>query len=73
MHFLNHLNLYIHIHHLIYNQYDKQIYYLLSHKWMCALDVLYKNLYQDYDYDFIVTSTNRHEGRVTLICPIHGE
>ena len=30
-------------------------------------------LYQDYDYDFIVTSTNRHEGRVTLICPIHGE
>lgn len=30
-------------------------------------------LYQDYDYDFKVTSTSRHEGRVTLICPIHGE
>lgn len=32
-----------------------------------------KYLYQDYDYDFIIESTNRHEGRVNLICPIHGE
>ena len=32
-----------------------------------------KYLYQDFDYDFKVESTNRHEGRVTLICPIHGE
>ena len=27
----------------------------------------------DNKYDFIVNSTNRHEGRITLICPIHGE
>ena len=24
-------------------------------------------------YDFKITSTDRHDGRVTLICPIHGE
>lgn len=27
----------------------------------------------DYKYDFIITSTSRHHGRVTLVCPIHGE
>ena len=27
----------------------------------------------DNKYDFIITSTDRHKGRVTLICPIHGE
>lgn len=27
----------------------------------------------DNKYDFIVNSTNRHEGRITLVCPIHGE
>jgi len=27
----------------------------------------------DYKYDFIIHSTNRHEGKCTLICPIHGE
>lgn len=27
----------------------------------------------DNKYDFIVNSTNRHDGRITLICPIHGE
>lgn len=31
-----------------------------------------KDIYSDYDYDFIVTSTDRHKGRVDLICPIHG-
>ena len=33
-----------------------------------------QQLVQLYDskYDFEVTSTSRHEGRVTLICPIHG-
>lgn len=29
-------------------------------------------LYSDFDYDFIVGSTDRHKGKVTLICPIHG-
>ena len=29
-------------------------------------------LYQDFDYDFEITSTDRHNGRVALICPIHG-
>lgn len=32
-----------------------------------------KYLYQNEDYDFIISSTSRHEGRVTLICPIHGD
>lgn len=32
-----------------------------------------KYLYQDYDYDFIIDSTSRHEGRVVLVCPEHGE
>lgn len=32
-----------------------------------------KYLYQDFDYDFIVDSTDRHKGRVILICPEHGE
>lgn len=32
-----------------------------------------KYLYQDYDYDFIIESTNRHEGRVILVCSEHGE
>lgn len=27
----------------------------------------------DNKYDFIIDSTDRHKGRVTLICPIHGE
>lgn len=27
----------------------------------------------DNKYDFVITSTSRHHGRVTLICPIHGE
>ena len=27
----------------------------------------------DNKYDFEITSTNRHEGKVTLICPIHGK
>lgn len=27
----------------------------------------------DNKYDFVVNSTNRHDGRITLICPIHGE
>lgn len=27
----------------------------------------------DYKYDFIVDSTDRHNGRITLICPIHGK
>lgn len=27
----------------------------------------------DNKYDFIINSTDRHKGRVTLICPIHGE
>lgn len=27
----------------------------------------------DYKYDFIITSTDRHQGRNVLICPIHGE
>lgn len=31
-----------------------------------------KYLYQDYDYDFIVSSTDRHKGKVILQCPIHG-
>ena len=30
-------------------------------------------LYEGFGYDFIVTSTSRHEGKVTLVCPIHGE
>lgn len=30
-------------------------------------------LYADTDYDFEIQSTNRHEGRCTLICPIHGK
>lgn len=27
----------------------------------------------DYKYDFIITSTDRHQGRNILVCPIHGE
>ena len=27
----------------------------------------------DSKYDFIITSTDRHKGYVTLICPVHGE
>lgn len=27
----------------------------------------------DNKYDFIIDSTDRHKGRVTLVCPIHGE
>lgn len=27
----------------------------------------------DYKYDFIIHSTDRHEGRISLICPVHGE
>ena len=27
----------------------------------------------DNKYDFIIDSTDRHNGRVTLICPIHGK
>ena len=30
------------------------------------------DLYKDFNYDFEITSTDRHNGRVTLICPIHG-
>ena len=30
-------------------------------------------LYEGMNYKFEVESTNRHEGRVKLICPIHGE
>ena len=30
-------------------------------------------LYKGYNYKFEITSTSRHEGRVKLICPIHGE
>lgn len=30
-------------------------------------------LYEGYNYKFEITSTSRHEGRVKLICPIHGE
>ena len=26
----------------------------------------------DNKYDFDITSTDRHEGRIILICPIHG-
>ena len=38
-------------------------------------DYFKQQLLQLYDgkYDFKITSTSRHEGRVTLICPIHGE
>ena len=39
-------------------------------------DYVYKQLryiYQDTDLDFKVTSTDRHGGRCTVICPIHGE
>lgn len=32
-----------------------------------------KYLYQDYSYDFEILSTNRHEGRCNLVCPIHGK
>lgn len=32
-----------------------------------------KYLYQDYPYDFIVDSTSRHEGKVKLLCKLHGE
>ena len=30
-------------------------------------------LYEGYGYEFEISSTSRHEGRVKLICPIHGE
>lgn len=30
-------------------------------------------LYEGKNYTFEINSTNRHEGRVKLICPIHGE
>ena len=30
-------------------------------------------LYEGKNYTFEISSTNRHEGRVKLICPIHGE
>ena len=30
-------------------------------------------LYEGYNYKFEINSTSRHEGRVKLICPIHGE
>lgn len=38
-------------------------------------DYMRKQLLDLYDnkYDFIITSTNRHEGRNILVCPVHGE
>lgn len=30
-------------------------------------------LLYDYKYDFIIHSTDRHSGRISLICPVHGE
>lgn len=31
-----------------------------------------KYIYSDYDYDFEITSTDRHAGRISLICKKHG-
>lgn len=44
----------------------------------CAInrkDYMRNQLLEIYDnkYDFIIDSTDRHEGRIRLICPVHGE